>query len=738
MITMAKSVQVDIRESSKSLSLTLRWVLFLVVFLVGSGQAWANVNVIGDYQRAAPSNAWHTGTLSRDPASASHLIWTNRAGVKWRLAQDLANGVLPVVADNPYPGSPAHQSFKLVIDSAGLVGFDFGGERYLRIAATTDVIGSYQRNPVKNTWHSGSISFKPNSPSTLRWTNQAGVSWDLTPDLSNKLLLTDTSNPYQNISGGQNFALQASRGVVDGFRFNGEFYSKPPMPKPVEKRQLNGYTGASYSAAIPSTHTAGFSFYSAVWALTDKPLAGLQVGLPGTWLLPDNKDFKLPLLPPNNPVRISMPEQGPTWSTVFQTIEGSGGSWITTRFPSASPKYRMNSTPNGYIDEVSSPGWGFGRTTAMPTSAMGMAQLSNRLLVPPDGLTFHQQPRGEMLGHAWMALPLIPPIDNAGDQSWTFFINSSNFKGPIAFYVPQLWARYSKVYPTIVGRGLDVRPGYMPPPTMEFGTVPMLLQASGNGQVYGRIPRMQFPTNGNGISHLATDMAVYSKAAIFDRVATWMVGGNVAFPKFSTQGRYLPPIAVSGTSPQFTVLGMGKQIKFDSAVQANVFNTTSGKQAFGMQWMANSMSGVLPEFFVQKSDGFEPIAANQLPADISLPSASFESALAGPAYTSNSTWNSPAPATASSVVTLSDGSQVRYAWYKFVDQPSLQGFGWSASQKAEIQSRIEKIHISWTSGYAFMESPSTGALTTLDPNLIVTPPAGMSKGYVPIVIEQWK
>jgi Divergent InlB B-repeat domain len=709
-------------------------------FDLASSTGLSPTAVLGKYQRDPFENGTHCGTIAFKGGSTTELVWTNQAGTSWNLFLDPVKALLLTDSTNPFFNlSAGHRSFELVQFRNQVTGFRFNGELYSKTISIADVLGEYRKELVANGWHAGSISLKPGSTTALRWTNQAGISWDLTPDFANKLLRTDASNPYQDSPGGKDFALTQSNGVISGFRFFEDRFAKVGVGVPTSvDRRMSGYTGASYAAAIPSEYTAGFSFYSAIWPLTDKPLARFQVGLPGTWLMPDNSDFTQPLLPPENPARIEFPERGPTWASVFQTIEGSGGSWVTTQFPSSEPKYRMNGTANGYIDQVSSPGWGFGGTTALPANAMGLAQLSNRLLVPPDGLTFNQQPAGEMLGKAWMALPLIPAIDNAGDQSWTLFLNASNFKGPVAFYIPQLWARYSKRYPTIVGRGLDVRPGRVGPPTMEFGEVPTLLQTSGDGQVYARIPRLQFPISGNGISYLAADMAVYSKTAIFSSVSRWLSGGSVATPIFNVQGRYLPPLQVNGTSPQFDVADTGKAIRFSSVVQAKVFTTTNGKQAFGMQWSPTSTQGTLPEFFVQKTDGFEPIAVDQLPSDISLRTDSFRPANNGLAYTSSPTWNTPAPATASTVVTLSDGTTVRYAWYKFVDQPSVQGFGWTAAQKAAIQARIEKIHASWATTPGFMDPPSTGVLTTLDPNLLVIPPAGKSIGYVPIVTEQWK
>jgi hypothetical protein len=66
----------------------------------------------------------------------------------------------------------------------------------------------------------------------------------------------------------------------------------------------------------------------------------------------------------------------------------------------------MNGTPDCYNTEISSPGWGFGRPDPLKAEQMGMAQLSNRLLVPPDGFTLKTGAHGELLGNAWMALPL--------------------------------------------------------------------------------------------------------------------------------------------------------------------------------------------------------------------------------------------------------------------------------------------------------------------------------------------
>jgi len=148
------------------------------------------------------------------------------------------------------------------------------------------------------------------------------------------------------------------------------------------------------------------------------PLRDFQIGLASIWIVPENRKINDPLLPTGTVARDHWPERGPSYRDVFQTIEGGLGFWGSTRFGSTTAKFRMNGTANGYNHEISSPGWGFGNTTALKPEDMGIAQLSPWLLVPPDGLTFREGTCGELFGY-----------------------NARNFKGPVAFYTPVTWSR---------------------------------------------------------------------------------------------------------------------------------------------------------------------------------------------------------------------------------------------------------------------------------------------------------
>ncbi|MEO0662059.1 MAG: hypothetical protein AAFZ87_11010, partial [Planctomycetota bacterium] len=245
-----------------------------------------------------------------------------------------------------------------------------------------------------------------------------------------------------------------------------------PQEAPEERsRGLHGYIG--FEAQQPPDRAEfgfGMGFYSAAWTLVDEPLAAFQIGLASSWILPDNRDNDDTPLAPEGTLARNWPERGPTWSSVFQTVEGGLGYWRGNRFRYGPPKFSMNATPQCYDYEVGSPGWSFfNGTEALPDDRLGIAQLSNRLLIPPDALPFEGEPDGAFFGYAYMALPFTEPVDGkrsaapTGDRAWTCFLSTQNFKGPIAYYVPETWSKIADVfdYEFLHGRGLDARPGLM-------------------------------------------------------------------------------------------------------------------------------------------------------------------------------------------------------------------------------------------------------------------------------------
>ena len=134
--------------------------------------------------------------------------------------------------------------------------------------------------------------------------------------------------------------------------------------------------------------------------------------------------------------------------------------------------------------------------------------------------------------------------------------------------------------------------------------------------------------------------------------------------------------------------------------------------------------------------------AAEVPSETRLVSQSFRPGNVGKSYTSpeerESIWNTPGPQRGPYKVVLSDGSEVTYSWYRFIDQPSLQKLGWSEEKKERLQSLLEEIHAKWLTDRNYMPPPSSGTLVELDPAILVNPPEGLEVGYVPIVTLQKK
>lgn len=518
---------------------------------------------------------------------------------------------------------------------------------------------------------------------------------------------------------------------------------------------LHGYIGYS-TPPRPENFGAGIGFYTAVWPLIEKPVGNFQIGLPGNWIQPDNGDNKTVPLCPDGTIARTWAERGPTWSSVFQTIEGGLGYWEGNKFNNGVPKFSMNAVPNCYNSEIASPGWPFFyRNLALPDGELGIAQLSNRIMIPADGITFMGSLDDCFLGYTHMVLPLSQPRTKpqpTGNQNWTLFLNASNFKGPVAYYIPEMWSRLSKDYEAIRGRGLDVRPGTMGGGgAMEIGTVPAFVVKDADSTMFVKIPQLNFPVDAEGRSVLVQDVKYYSKDALYNCMEAWKAGKGPCPGLFDQQAAWTPPLKTRGfklDQEHKVIVGV------DSIFNSEIF----ADNTFGLKWIENEVTsrGKFPQYFKRVGDDHVPVKAGDVPKalrDIEFPAddvdfenwrdgnktidGNFRYAKTDP-YTvpQEGAWATPGPATGPFKATLKDGSTVTYQWYRFIDQPAFQQFDWSNEEKRQLQAFVEQIHKHWTIDREYMAPPTTGKLVSIDDALIVTPPAGMEVGYVPIVTRQ--
>jgi hypothetical protein len=427
---------------------------------------------------------------------------------------------------------------------------------------------------------------------------------------------------------------------------------------------------------------------------------------------------------------------------VFQTVEGGLGYWAGNRFRYGPPKFSMNATPQCYDYEVGSPGWSFFYDTeALPDHRLGIAQLSNRLLVPPDALPFAGDPQGRFLGYTYLALPFTDPVPAAdgtaptGDQAWTCFLAAKNFKGPIAYYIPETWSKIADLFhdPYLHGRGLDARPGLAGGGAMEINTVPQLVATARDGTRYSKLPALRFPVDADGRAVLVQDVTFYSKKALYDAFLAWRRGGPAPSGRFDPAGAYVSRL--STRSPAFDQ--DGKHIDgVAGAFDTRVFEDNT----WGLVWKTGGLAGrgQFPQYYRHDGDRRVAIAPADVSPETGLRDVAFRLAEPRAAFTSpeRGAWIAPGPAAGPFQVLLLDGSLVTYRWYRFVDQPSFQQYRWSTEKKAALQAFVEQIHRAWPIDRDYMPPPTRGELVELDPALLVRPPRGLETGYVPIVTKQ--
>lgn len=409
-------------------------------------------------------------------------------------------------------------------------------------------------------------------------------------------------------------------------------------------------------------------------------------------------------------------------------------------------------------------GWG---TWEEPRGLYGVAQLSPWLLFPIDGLNLKQGTCGQLFGYGYLTLPLTEAKSTTnrqnvptGNNCWTLFLNTNNFKGPVAFFTPYFWSHAGLKESRLVGQLLDTRP--VDPNRqvqMETQYIPCRKAVDSKGESYARIAPTAFPRRSDGTSVLVHQDTAYSKKALWDSVETWFAGGAPSTGAIAPQGAHTRTFPGRGraTWEIRTPTPDGKESKVPIDWNAFATPTAIDANTFGYRWnYANATHTAtkdgplvtLPEYFhLENGDDAKkarwvPISADKVPVETGLQQLKWDRPVEQPeeAYTTpndpKSRWKKPGPKAGPFKAHLGDGSVVTYYWYRFADQPALQNADLTDAERERMQAKVEKLHRNWPKNRDYLAPPTMGKLADIDPALIVKPPKGLEVGYVPIATRQ--
>lgn len=514
----------------------------------------------------------------------------------------------------------------------------------------------------------------------------------------------------------------------------------------------SGFTWIATEDVSDKSFGAGYTLYSAAWP-TYSPYPGAsnyQMGLAGCWMTTQKTGNE--------------PDQ------FYTTIEGGLGWWGDTRFGKDTPKFIMGGVSHNFFAWAN--GTGAGRSNNLsngqrdwstPGGKYGVAQLSNRLLWAPDGLNVAQCLNGELLGYGYTPLPITDPLEQTagvdietGNQCWTLMLNSTNFKGPATFFMPTFWTEPALEDTSLEGLFLDSRPSE---PNVGFGlehaTTPAIISKDDNNDTYAKTLAMQFPISGEDNGIAMHGVSVYSKNAIWDDMVSWFNGGDVVDPSFNVDGTIVVPFKNNGGSMVGEITSSGPDgynhdidLAFMNPTQMN--SNTMG-YSFDLNVVNKTDKNVLlPEYYKLEDDKWQALAKIDVPASTKLTTTPVPTVPRSeiPYLTPmeddcawqdpDGPWKSPGPSAGPFTADLGDGSTLTYYWYRFIDQPAIVHANLPQEMLEKMQERVELMHSNWSHTDQYAADPEVGELATLDPEIIVTPPAGMEVGYVPIVTRQEK
>ena len=534
----------------------------------------------------------------------------------------------------------------------------------------------------------------------------------------------------------------------------------------LEKAMLKPYMFFNFEKDSPDDHNYGAFSYTNIHNTLPADAVGpyYQSGLFHTWYRP-NKIYGLE--------DYSRDKYG------YHCMEGGVGYKPYLRFRSRETpqKFTTGAVAGGFGSFSNGPGVGvpsFKRSQNSPTlgweknlGRYGAAQLSNRLLCPLDGIGFERGTNNKMFGYGYCALPLTEPKSRTaghdiptGNHCWTLFLNSSNFRGPVCFFTPYHWSKYSIKKKNVQGMCLDnsllkVNSTYQ----RETNNIPAKKWTASNGDVYYRVIPYYLPVDADEMGRFGSKLMTID-STMWNKVEDWFDGGMVASPSFGSVGKEIHERTFNSGNLAYKLDKKTRVQNFCRSIRDR-----NDPSAATFKWNMDLMKKVdgaelvqIPEYYLLKKDEGTAIAipSTQVPVESGLHEINFPedskndfdfsgflqepiTTPLNPGYRHTddvvTAWKTPGPIAGPFVVDLSDGSQAVYYWYKFCEQPAILNSFMDKTERELIQKRIELLHANWSIDDHYVPDPKQ-PLATIDKGIIVTPPQGLEIGFVPICVHQ--
>jgi hypothetical protein len=477
------------------------------------------------------------------------------------------------------------------------------------------------------------------------------------------------------------------------------------------------------------------------------------------------------------------------------SIEGGMGYWMYT-LETPHVKWMLPGATNANYEIFGGTFLGDGPQAC--TTLGGAVRVANNFLVPNDMVSFEDDDVNGFLGYMLSRTPIGKRSVTDDANYWTIIIDAENFAGPVMYMSSWFWDSRINWHPESVSWS-DPRAllGYV---AQGFeGRIGGIQVVDSNGVQWRRTNRWAFPkdvSNGvatnsstlfTGHSQYNTDWAVEAMepmlagtGSVADRTPDGIKTKSLAHGQIPGHGCNLPD---EGN----TALGMSlEEDEDEDEIEWEDFGVSGGETtaaALAASEAANCHVKLSLDtskldcsttdgwceghrYIKVNSDGTSPtvVAAADVAADVkaALDLRAFESTrkndgrfLGPPAQSEEACFNNPGPAPADPrlyCTRTKSGNWIGFRWYRFVDQPEMnQVFaslpaGERDTAKCFMQARIERLHEAQQGAAGvprWFDLPQgadalPGAKVKIDVALLVTPPIGLEKGFVPISVYERK